>query len=76
MPALSPSLPCFLRRCTALTPAGARPSRARATLTPRRVRCACCACRAGEDIPEWFAFKSVVSVLREAIAEESASESE
>ncbi len=26
---------------------------------------------AGEDIPEWFAFKSVVSVLREAIAEES-----
>ena len=22
--------------------------------------------RAGEDIPEWFAFKSVVSVLREA----------
>ncbi|PSC72960.1 Sulfate adenylyltransferase isoform A [Micractinium conductrix] len=32
--------------------------------------------RAGEDIPEWFAFKSVVSVLREAIAEESASESE
>ena len=21
--------------------------------------------RAGEDIPEWFAFKSVVSVLRE-----------
>lgn len=32
---------------------------------------------AGEDIPEWFAFKSVVKVLREAIAEESsASESE
>lgn len=29
------------------------------------------ACAAGEDIPEWFAFKSVVSVLREAIAEES-----
>jgi len=22
--------------------------------------------RAGEDIPEWFAFKSVVDVLREA----------
>ena len=31
----------------------------------------------GEDIPEWFAFKSVVQVLRDAIAEESsASESE
>jgi sulfate adenylyltransferase len=27
--------------------------------------------RAGEDIPEWFAFKSVVKVLRDAIAEES-----
>lgn len=26
----------------------------------------------GEDIPEWFAFKSVVAVLREAIAEEAA----
>lgn len=28
-------------------------------------------CSAGEDIPEWFAFRSVVKVLREAIAEES-----
>jgi sulfate adenylyltransferase len=27
--------------------------------------------RSGDDIPEWFAFKSVVSVLREAIAAES-----
>jgi sulfate adenylyltransferase len=26
--------------------------------------------RAGEDIPEWFAFKSVVQVLRQAIQEE------
>ena len=25
--------------------------------------------RAGEDIPEWFAFKSVVDVLREATTE-------
>lgn len=30
--------------------------------------------RGGEDIPEWFAFKSVVSVLREAVAAESDSE--
>lgn len=28
--------------------------------------------RGGEDIPEWFAFKSVVQVLREAIQEEAA----
>lgn len=28
--------------------------------------------RGGEDIPEWFAFKSVVQVLREAIQEEEA----
>lgn len=26
--------------------------------------------RGGEDIPEWFAFKSVVEVLRQAIKEE------
>lgn len=32
--------------------------------------------RAGEDIPEWFAFKSVVQVLREAAAEDAASDSE
>ena len=25
--------------------------------------------RAGEDIPDWFAFKSVVDVLREATSE-------
>ena len=30
--------------------------------------------RGGEDIPEWFAFKSVVNVLREAAAEASDSE--
>jgi sulfate adenylyltransferase len=28
--------------------------------------------RSGEDIPEWFAFKSVVEVLREAQAEAQA----
>lgn len=27
------------------------------------------ALRAGEDIPDWFAFKSVVKVLRDAAAE-------
>ena len=27
--------------------------------------------RAGEDIPEWFAFKSVVEVLRESVAKEN-----
>jgi len=32
--------------------------------------------RSGDDIPEWFAFKSVVQVLRDAIAAESGSESE
>jgi len=32
--------------------------------------------RKGDDIPEWFAFKSVVQVLREAIQAESGSESE
>eukprot|EP00798_Chlamydomonas_sp_ICE-L_P017125 gene17125-23429_t len=32
--------------------------------------------RAGEDIPEWFAFKSVVDVLREQAQAESGSESE
>ncbi|KAL4433897.1 hypothetical protein ABPG75_000338 [Micractinium tetrahymenae] len=31
--------------------------------------------RSGEDIPEWFAFKSVVSVLRESIAQEAAAAS-
>lgn len=31
--------------------------------------------RAGEDIPTWFAFESVVKVLREYIAQESGSES-
>jgi hypothetical protein len=30
---------------------------------------------AGEDIPEWFAFKSVVAVLREAIDAEAAAAS-
>ena len=32
--------------------------------------------RKGDDIPEWFAFKSVVEVLREAIQAESGTESE
>ncbi|KAI3434657.1 hypothetical protein D9Q98_002721 [Chlorella vulgaris] len=32
--------------------------------------------RGGEDIPEWFAFKSVVQVLRESIAEEAAASSD
>jgi sulfate adenylyltransferase len=32
--------------------------------------------RSGEDIPEWFAFKSVVAVLREAIQAESSTDSE
>lgn len=27
--------------------------------------------RAGDDIPEWFAFKSVVAVLREQVQKES-----
>ena len=27
--------------------------------------------RAGDDIPEWFAFKSVVKVLREQVQSES-----
>lgn len=27
--------------------------------------------RAGDDIPEWFAFKSVVQVLREQILKEA-----
>lgn len=30
--------------------------------------------RGGEEIPDWFAFKSVVEVLREAVAAESDSE--
>jgi sulfate adenylyltransferase len=32
--------------------------------------------RSGEDIPEWFAFKSVVEVLREAVAAESGTDSD
>ncbi len=31
--------------------------------------------RAGEEIPEWFAFKSVVRVLREEIQAEEAAQS-
>jgi hypothetical protein len=30
----------------------------------------CCCCRSGEDIPEWFAFKSVVEVSRGGVCAE------